>query len=271
MADLASTAGQIAGNIYINEQNKLLTAQQNLADREFQRQINMQNRAWTIEDRDWAVNYNHPKQQMARFKEAGLNPNLIYGKMTEMAPVRTPQAQATQGRTPELKNPMENVALAEAYYAPKIMQQNLENLILDGKSKALDNENKMINNKRNAYDWFIDTAVAFDPLKAGARAIGRYGNYQKQHTESALAEVKYNLAQATKEAKTQQEYEKVIEMHYKNSTNETERAYLQQKLELLRDQHQMNQFEIMLNAMGVNKTDPAFIKIWALLVDQMMR
>lgn len=30
--------------------------------------------------------YNHPKNQMARFREAGLNPNLIYGQMNNVAP-----------------------------------------------------------------------------------------------------------------------------------------------------------------------------------------
>lgn len=30
--------------------------------------------------------YNHPKRQMARFREAGLNPNLIYGQMSNVAP-----------------------------------------------------------------------------------------------------------------------------------------------------------------------------------------
>ena len=33
-----------------------------------------------IRDRDFNNQYNHPLQQMARLKEAGLNPNLVYGK-----------------------------------------------------------------------------------------------------------------------------------------------------------------------------------------------
>jgi hypothetical protein len=38
-----------------------------------------QQRQWALEDWDKVNAYNHPSQQMARYKEAGLNPNLIYG------------------------------------------------------------------------------------------------------------------------------------------------------------------------------------------------
>ncbi len=50
---------------------------------------NRQNRRNALADWERQNAYNAPKQQMQRFKEAGLNPNLIYKQTNEAAPVRS--------------------------------------------------------------------------------------------------------------------------------------------------------------------------------------
>lgn len=50
--------------------DKTIAARKALAQKEFERNIKM----WKMQNR-----YNSPKEQMSRFKKAGLNPNLIYG------------------------------------------------------------------------------------------------------------------------------------------------------------------------------------------------
>ena len=56
---------------------------------------NKQNRKRALEDWNRQNAYNHPSQQMQRLKEAGLNPNLVYGggATTLAQPVKTPEAQ----------------------------------------------------------------------------------------------------------------------------------------------------------------------------------
>ena len=56
---------------------------------------NSQNRRRALEDWNRQNAYNHPSQQMQRLKEAGLNPNLVYGggATTTAQPVKTPEAQ----------------------------------------------------------------------------------------------------------------------------------------------------------------------------------
>jgi len=51
---------------------------------------------------DWKMNneYNSPQAQMQRFKDAGLNPNLIYGQTNTAQPVRS-----TNYDTPKLEVP----------------------------------------------------------------------------------------------------------------------------------------------------------------------
>ena len=50
---------------------------------------NAQNRKYALQDWNRQNAYNTPAQQMQRFKEAGLNPNLIYKQTNEAGPVRS--------------------------------------------------------------------------------------------------------------------------------------------------------------------------------------
>lgn len=63
-----------------------------------------QEREWALMDWEKTNAYNSPEQQMQRFKEAGLNPHLIYGQGTQ-----TGQPHQTQGAQPDLEAPRESV------------------------------------------------------------------------------------------------------------------------------------------------------------------
>lgn len=52
---------------------------QNAVDRGFQRDLYNKQRADALADTAAANTYNHPTQQMNRLRQAGLNPNLVYG------------------------------------------------------------------------------------------------------------------------------------------------------------------------------------------------
>jgi len=55
---------------------------------------NAKNRKWALQDWERQNAFNSPKQQMQRYKEAGLNPNLIYTQSNTAAPVRSTDAIA---------------------------------------------------------------------------------------------------------------------------------------------------------------------------------
>jgi hypothetical protein len=83
--------------------NAISTGTQNRANRRhaekmMQWEVNANRENWRMQNE-----YNHPKQQMQRLKEAGLNPNLVYGNgavatggQISSASGRSPQGQAPQ-------------------------------------------------------------------------------------------------------------------------------------------------------------------------------
>lgn len=90
----ASQSASTAANVWaVNTTNK--------KSRQFNEKMAQQQRQWALDD--WKMNneYNRPSAQMARLREAGLNPNLVYGKGADntSAPVRSTDA-ATWNPTP---------------------------------------------------------------------------------------------------------------------------------------------------------------------------
>lgn len=79
-----------------NRSNRRTQERINAENIAFQKEVNQQNieQQWKM----WnATNeYNHPAAQMARYNEAGLNPNLIYGQSNTTAPVDVGDSEAPQ-------------------------------------------------------------------------------------------------------------------------------------------------------------------------------
>ncbi len=88
---ILSTAGSLFGNMIGNRGKREAEARANAQNIKF---WNMQNA------------YNTPAQQMARFKDAGLNPNLIYGKGT---PGNAEQITGAKAPDYEMDNPLANI------------------------------------------------------------------------------------------------------------------------------------------------------------------
>jgi hypothetical protein len=70
--------------------------------------------------------YNSPEAQMARFKEAGLNPHLIYGQMTTAQPIKTPEAKAPNYVAPQA-NP-DDFNILGRQYALETQRLQAENM-----------------------------------------------------------------------------------------------------------------------------------------------
>jgi hypothetical protein len=93
---------------------------------------NQQNKRNSIELWNMQNAYNTPKQQMQRFAEAGLNPNLIYKQSNEAAPIRSTDFVAPQ--------------LQEGALDILGKSNNLKINELNMEGKRLSNENQAIQN-----------------------------------------------------------------------------------------------------------------------------
>ena len=94
---------------------------------------NHQNRKNAISDWNRQNAYNSPQQQMRRYQEAGLNPNLIYKQTNESAPIRS-----TDYLAPHLNEGLLDV-LGKSN-AIEVQNLNKESMRLRNQNQALQNE-----------------------------------------------------------------------------------------------------------------------------------
>jgi hypothetical protein len=93
---LITAGASLAGNIA----NAISTTKTNQRQQDYNAQMYDRQRADALADWNMQNAYNSPSQQMQRFKEAGLNPNLIYGQMTN-----SPVVRSTDMKTPDFVAP----------------------------------------------------------------------------------------------------------------------------------------------------------------------
>lgn len=96
---------------------------------------NAANRKKELEDWNRVNEYNTPKEQMKRFKEAGLNPHLIYGQTTTAQPVKSSDYLAPQ------INP-ENANVTAIHQ--NLQQQKLQNETMQEQLETADLNQRLI-------------------------------------------------------------------------------------------------------------------------------
>lgn len=93
-----TAAGQAGSNLL----NASSVQKTNQRQQDYNQQLYEKQRADALADWNMQNAYNSPAQQMQRFKEAGLNPNLIYGQMTNAPVVRSTDAKAPDFVAPRI-------------------------------------------------------------------------------------------------------------------------------------------------------------------------
>lgn len=164
----------LAGSLY--QQREDYKNSKKLMD--YQNQLNIQN--WHMQNA-----YNAPSAQMARYKEAGLNPNLIYGQSNESGSISSVGIGNFHGRMPDLSvfSPWLEMSQIRADVKNKQAQNSLLNSQADYvkeqvKSQALDNALKRQtlksigpNGNPNDPYWYRDIKKN-NPLNPVMRWIG---------------------------------------------------------------------------------------------------
>ena len=92
----------------------------------YSREMYDKQRADALADYNMQNAYNSPKQQMARFKEAGLNPNLIYGQMSNSPVVRSSSPQSYNPTAPQVDLAQPAGLALNAYYDTQLKTAQID-------------------------------------------------------------------------------------------------------------------------------------------------
>lgn len=247
-------------------------------------------RKWAIEDRDWQANYNSPVNIMARYKAAGLNPNLIYGNNGFSAPA----TRSTPAAQPYIAQPGIGKAIGDSLQNYQDMQlkqaqtenatQMLQNLKQENLNKQADLVRKTIDNVMAGLDMNVkqwDVKNYLSPDQAEARAMSNYqvetsrgiaaSNTAELGDENVQAARRNNaIGAALQEASVTVGLQKAIQSIQGSVKNEKIIANLDILKSKLLNDVDLQRLDIDMQNGGINAKSPFYQKIMSGLIDGVM-
>lgn len=243
--------------------------------------------AYTIERRDnladWNMQnaYNHPSEQMKRLKEAGLNPNMVYGNgnaITTAQPVKNANQEAPTVNPIQL----DLGGIVQQFIQAQQLQQQTDNLREINKLLELQQQEKNLKNVLTDLNISRqDRALRMDDLKLAAMPgqINLGLEAMRLKNAQTTAQTTYTLNENQRRALlTTQSLKEGLKRLYQM---DLDRAYtrvkmaqgsqqiaeskqrvqnLQKALQLLDKDGSIKDFEIELNRRGVSKSDPYYLR-----------
>lgn len=278
-AGLYNTFSQSAANqANVSAQEEINS--KNLA---FQTSMNQLNRKWALEDWSRNAQYNSPLQQMQRLREAGLNPNLVYGngaQNTAQMVTRT-EAKAPTLVAPHV-NPVEvpNIGGELAQYnAIKVQNQQVETqkaqqklLEEQANATALTAAGKVVEIARSKFELGKAQALLDSTIEAAKLRV------QGMQIQNTLAPLDYDLRAAVvrlQAAKTDVEVSNIIADTEKKRAETiavgTSIQEVRARIDNLHREGKLQDFAVQLSNHGLTPHDPVYWRMFDEFINKIPR
>lgn len=208
---------------------------------------------------DWNMQneYNSPSAQMQRFKDAKLNPNLVYGQMTEASPIRSVNADGWRPEAPDYSFIGNAVGTGiGAYMDFQIKQQQLENmqaqesvLAQENALKAAQVQNVLTGTERAKFDLGLVGELRQNSVDMALTAL------QKQQ-----ADLQYTLDENDRRASQNaatlaQAAESILTSRLLRAKTNDEREMIRAQIQNLKKDATLKQLDIELKRLGIQPSD----------------
>lgn len=261
---LLATTLITAGVGYMN-QNKANKENKEYNDKNYQRQ-----RQDALEDFERTNQYNSPVQQMNRLRQAGLNPNLVYGKGADntATAIRSTQNAPPSNIAPKLDLSGMSDALSKTFQIKNLNAQtdNLETnrnlMIKEGLLKDATTAKILQDTARSKFDleqaYRIKDAVYEKALLENAQT--------QAETDFTVANTKVTLNRNDREklansANVEHTLQSILRMKADLIKQPLEREKMQQEIDNLIKDGKIKDLDINLRGKGLTPSDPLYIRL----------
>lgn len=214
---------------------------------------------------DWQrqTDYNHPSAQMARLREAGINPRVAF---TGGSAVTTAATVRSTDQKPAQPAPLDFGYMGETvgkYFQIQAQKQTVDNLkaqntlvMQEAANKAL--QAAQITGKTALTKWELENKqrladLAYKTMEANLTKIQTSTQISLDQNERAAAMQGYNI----KESIT-----RVLRMKSEMANNVAERQRIAAQIKQIEQSVELGKFELELNKMGMTKGD----ELWQRLI-----
>lgn len=236
--------------------NTLFQHLTNVKNRKFTREMYGRQRADALADWEMQNAYNSPMAQMARFKDAGLNPHLIYGQGNVAQPVRSSSSSGGQASAPS------GQGLGAMYsYA---LRSNQADLTAANKEFLKAREENI---KAQTVKVLSEVDLTKQNVNRGAIKLAIEKQLQDVNVSKGLYELditreKYNqeywrsmIAERMSELTVEKAVSSLLNDQKFRELSQDRQNEIRQKIELMRKDGQLKDYEIELNKSGAQRND----------------
>lgn len=262
MPGIEETIGQLAGGKLDSAFNIWSQGVLNRAQQKFGIAMYNKQRADNLADWHMQNEYNSPSGQMARLREAGLNPNLVYGHGADAqmgAPVR--QASAPDSKSQDAPDVKQSGSILD-YYDIKMKEAQVNNLeaqntVLtnDAALKAAQTHNVEQQTRRGEFDYGFESEVRPYSLEFRKGAVAK----QSAETKTMLDRNEREIAMNTMSLK--KTVEEILNYRKARAKTDQEIKEIQQRIKLMEKDEKIKDYEIKLNEQGIQKNDPVYWRV----------
>lgn len=248
--------------------NAMAQSNINRKTREWNEKIMAQQRQQSLADFTMQNAYNSPQAQMQRLKDAGLNPNLIYGQVNNTSQsVRSTDVKAWNPQAPKID--IDPGPVMSSYFDTKMkvaQTNNLEvqntNLALEAlyKSALIDKvQSETATNQFNLTFKNDTRAMSTQVMEQGLRKLGldiqmSGAKLQNQLTENETQKaVQANTIKAASLA--------VMQQRLQQTKTIAETNQIKENIQKIQQNVRLDNFEEQLNKIGLTRNDPRWMRI----------
>lgn len=249
--------------------NAMAVGKMNRKTREWnEKQYEIQ-RIHALQDWERQNQYNSPLEQMKRLKQAGLNPNLVYGKGADniSAPVRSTDVKGWNPNPVEFNPQFATGALSQMYdleYRQEQTnllkkQQELANSELI--SKILNQAQTMANTARTEFDLQQAKDLRLTTIETAKAQL-------KQLETNTKATFDANeRAELMKNPNFEMAMENILNARLGRAKTEAEIQNIKQNIKNLKTSNDLQELDKALREKGINPSDPTWMRVMGQAMD----
>lgn len=221
--------------------------------------------------KDYATNneYNSPRAQMQRFRDAGLNENLIYGNSTQAAPIRSTDSKGASFTAPKIDSQSMGNSLTSMYDTRlksaetdnlakqgTILQQTAINQALEADKIKAETLNINSNTAGSTLDQTLKSKLAPYNLQAADLNNQKLSNeIPKLQADTQYTNDQNIRAAAQNSASLRETAERILRSQADRSKTPYEKREIEARIQALGSDNILKQLDIELKKQGIQPHD----------------
>lgn len=249
LVPLITAIAGITASAIQSSKNRKSQEQTNREARQFALETMQQQRQWALQDFETQNKYNSPIEQMNRLRQAGLNPNLVYGRGADNTAdsIRSVQNQGYSPIAP--KHDWSGVnSTIQNFQNMRSAEKQIENMKATGALIKAQEVKTLAEAADKSFDLEFKKQVEDHNLR---RVMAESSTAQSESVE-AYNRSATSMRRAAAEA---------LEMELKNVNTALQRERLEAEIEYINSGTALRDAEAKLTAIGINRNDPIYMRI----------